>query len=139
MINSALRADSTTHSVHSLAISVSDSVHKKVPERCRPQCATRSISINPGECRSCSVNILTGILLLTRLTARLRFLPAVVCASFNRRSMDYTLTFRNCSRSAGFRLRCPCFSIAGISWGSNALRRLPHNRSEASQRTIRAC
>lgn len=137
MTNSALRTGNATHSVRPLAISVSDSVHKKVPERCRPQYATRSISINPGECRSCPVNILTGILLLTRLTTRLRFLPAVVCASFNRRSMDDALTFRNCPRSAGFRLRCLCFSIAGISWGSNALRRLPYNRSEASQRTIR--
>ena len=134
----ASRTSSGTHSVQALAISVSTSVHTKLPAIDDPQCATRSASTKPGAGSCQSPNVRTGTLPRTRSPPerRRRRGPAVTAlAGARRRSIVAALTSISCSRTRGSRVRWPCRSSAGTRVGSNAFRRFPHTRSEASHST----
>lgn len=134
------RQGSGTHSVQPVATSVSTSVHANAPARLGPECATRSISMNPGGGSSQSLNVRIRTLRRTAFTAPARRRPAPPRSRTSRksRSIVAALIISKRLRTSGSSCRWPCRSIAGTSTGSEAFSRLPQIRSELSHRTISA-
>ena len=111
----------------------------KAPDNAPPQCATKSISRNPGKDSSQSAKVRTGTrALIFFRTRRFRRRPALLRTGTTSRSMIAALTERTRSRTWGCKSRWPCRSIASTRLGRIAFNRFPQFRSEASQATTNA-
>ena len=101
-----------------------------VPPTEEPQCATRSTSANSGTCSSHCSNVRRGMLLFSKVPARVVHKPRISCCRCGRRrrSAVTTLIESKRVRHSGMRWRCSCRSKESRNIDKDGMSRLLHRR-----------